>query len=172
MPTYYRTSKIIENLSAANAAELTTFKSSLENLLDQFFIDTADTSLERWETELGITVDNTKNINYRRSVIKSKLRGSGTATITLIKNVSASFSNGEVDVIEDNANYTFTIKFVGTLGTPPNMNDLEKAIEEIKPAHLAYTFEYVYNTNSVLSGFTHVLLSAYTHEQLRSEVIS
>jgi len=171
MPTYYRTSKIIENLSAANAAELTTFKSSLENLLDQFFIDTADTSLERWETELGITVDNTKNINYRRSVIKSKLRGSGTATITLIKNVSASFSNGEVDVLEDNENYSFTIKFVGTLGTPPNMDDLEKAIEEIKPAHLAYTFEYVYNTNSRLSSFTHAQLAAYTQYQLRNEVI-
>lgn len=146
MPKYYKTSKVIDNINTANSAELTKFKERLDGVLNQFFLDTADFSLERWEKDLGIEINNNLNIDFRRSRIKSKLRGQGTVTIKLLKNVAESFSNGQVEIIENNANYEFTIKFVGTLGIPPNMNDLEKAIEEIKPAHLGYKFEYTYLT--------------------------
>lgn len=172
MPKYYMTSKVIDNLHSANATELDAFEQKLNGVLNQFFVSTADYSLERWEKELGLEVNNTYDTAFRRSRILSRLRGQGTVTIAMIKNVAESFSNGEVDVIEDNAGYMFTVKFVGTLGIPPNMNDLQKAIEDIKPAHLAFGFEYSYNTNAVLSAFTHAQLALYTHTQLREEVIS
>lgn len=172
LPNYYKTSEVMTELTNAEDSELVLFKSKLENTLNQFFVDMADTSLERWEKELGIPVNNSKPIEYRRSVIKSKLRGQGTVTVNLIKNVSESYSNGEVDVIEDSTNYSFTIKFVGTKGIPPNMDDLERTIEEIKPAHLGYSFEYTYNTIEYISGFTHLTLGNYTHEQLKNEVIT
>ncbi|MEG0775504.1 YmfQ family protein [Clostridium sp.] len=146
MPLYYRKSKIIDNINSSNALELNRFHSRLDNILNQFFIDKADFTLERWESELGLDVNNNLNVDYRRSRIKSKLRGQGTVTVSLIRNVAESFSNGEVDLIENNAAYEFTIKFVGVKGIPPNMEDLKKAIEEIKPAHLNYKFEYTYLT--------------------------
>lgn len=64
----------------------------------------------------------------------------------MIQDVASSYSNGEVDVIEDNANYRFIIKFVGVKGIPANMADLTLTIEEIKPAHLAFEFEFTYLT--------------------------
>jgi hypothetical protein len=64
----------------------------------------------------------------------------------MIQNVAKSFSNGDVDIVEDNTDYQFTVKFVGTMGIPPNMDDLTAAIEDIKPAHLAFIFEYTYIT--------------------------
>ena len=78
-----------------------------------------------------------------------------------------SYSFAEVDVIENPADYSFIIKFVGTKGLPPNMADLTITIEEIKPAHLSFTFEYIFNTHSQVSVFTHAQLTAYTHAQLR-----
>lgn len=170
MPGYYRTSKVIDNLNNANALELDGFDKKLDNALNQFFIDTADFTLERWEKEFGIAVNNSYDTEFRRSRIKSKLRGQGTITISLIKNVSESFSNGEVDVIEDNPNYSFTVKFTGTKGVPPNLDDLKAAIEAIKPAHLAVLYTFTYNTHEYLSQFTHAELAAYTHTELR-EVI-
>lgn len=172
MPKYYKTSRVIDNINAANAAELTTFKAALQDVLDQFFIETADYTLSRWEQELGLEVTENYNTAYRRTRIKARMRGQGTVTVKLIKNVSESFSNGQVEIIEDAAAYTFTIKFVGTVGIPPNMEDLTSAIEDIKPAHLDYSFEYTFNTNAVLSNFTHAQLSAYSHQQLREDVIS
>ena len=154
MPRYYRTSKVIDNINTANSSELTKFTERLDNTLDQFFVDTADYTLDRWEKELGIEVNNNYDINFRRSRIKSKLRGQGTVTINLIKNVSETFSNGEVDVIEDNPSYSFMIKFVGTRGVPPNLDDLKKAIEDIKPAHLAVTYAFTYTVWKEVKAIT------------------
>jgi hypothetical protein len=172
LPNYYKTSQVMTNITGAEESEINLFKTKLTETLNQFFIDTATWSLERWERELGIPVNNSKPDEYRRSVIKSKLRGIGTITVKLIKNVCESYSNGEVDVIEDNPNYSFTIKFVGTIGVPPNLDDLKNAIEEIKPAHLGVIYEIIYNTHNSLSSFTHDHLTLYTHQQLReTEVI-
>ncbi|QEK12571.1 DUF2313 domain-containing protein [Crassaminicella thermophila] len=170
LPGYYKTSQVIANITDVENSEIQQFKTSLDNTLNQFFVDLADTSLDRWEKELGIPVNKNKDIKYRRSVIKSKIRGQGTITINLIKNVAESYSNGEVEVTENNSNYLFTITFVGTKGIPPNMDDLKNAIEDIKPAHLGFTFEYTYNTYQYLSQFTHADLALYTHTDLR-EVI-
>ncbi|MCX7614756.1 MAG: YmfQ family protein, partial [Clostridiales bacterium] len=121
-----------------------------------------------WEKALGIDTDVSKSNEYRRTRIMSKLRGSGTTTADMIKNVAESFSNGIVDVIEHPEQYSFDIKFVGTLGIPPNMDDLTAAVEEIKPAHLAYTFVYIYRTYGGLKPYTHLQLSNYTHSELRN----
>lgn len=146
MPLYYRKSEVINSLTDAEKIEVDIFNEKLNSVLNQAFIDTADFALDRWEKELGLEVNNKMDKEFRISRIKSKIRGEGTATVKLIKNVSESFSNGEVDVIENNPKYEFTIKFVGTKGIPPNLNDLRNIIEEIKPAHLGYKFEYTYLT--------------------------
>lgn len=171
LPNYYRTSEVMAGLTASEDSELSLFRSRLIETLNQFFVDMATTSLSRWEKEIGIPVNEFKTAEYRRSVIKSKLRGSGTVTVNFIKNVAASFSNGSVEVIEDNPNSSFTIKFVGTIGIPPNLEDLKAAIEDIKPAHLLAEFEVQYNTYARLSEFTYAQLAAYTNDQLRNEVI-
>lgn len=146
LPGYYKTSKVMTNITNAEDIELKNFKSELNNTLNQFFVDLADTRLDKWEEELGIRTNKSKPWEYRRSVIKSKLRGQGTVTVHLLKNIAESYSNGEVDIIEDNPKYTFTIKFVGSKGIPPNMEDLKRTIEEIKPAHLKFEFEFTYLT--------------------------
>jgi uncharacterized protein YmfQ (DUF2313 family) len=146
MPEYYRKSKVIDNVNTVHSIELTNYLTQINNTLNQFFLDSADTTLNRWEAEVGIQVDNTYNIDYRRSNTKAKLRGKGTVTIKMIENVAEAYSNGDVDIIENSSNYSFAVKFRGSYGIPPNIEDLRKAIEEIKPAHLAFDFEYTYMT--------------------------
>ena len=85
-----------------------------------------------------------------------------------MKNVAGSYSNGEVEVIEDAANYRFVIRFVGTLGIPGNVADLKLTIEEIKPAHLAVEYEYIYNTWGDVAALTWKQASAYTWEGIRT----
>lgn len=146
LPNYYRTSEIMTNLTATEDLELQELLNKIADIFNQFFIDLADSSLERWEKDLGIEVNNSKSNDSRRSIIKSKLRGHGAVTVNLINNVSQSFSTDEVEIIEDNSNYSFTIKFVGRRGQPPNFEDLKKAIEEVKPAHLDVKYDYEYIT--------------------------
>lgn len=145
-PKYYETSRIFNSYLEAVSPEVEEFKKGIDDVLNQFFVPTATWGLDKWEEELNLESYSGKPEEQRRSRVISKLRGMGTVTVNLIKNVAESYSNGKVEVIEDNPNYTFTIKFVGTMGIPKNMNDLKEAIEEIKPAHLDYDFDYVYLT--------------------------
>lgn len=117
-----------------------------DGLLAQLNVRTATWGLVNWETSLGLSTDVGKDVEYRRTRIISKLRGQGTTTVAMIKNVAESFSNGQVDVVEHPAEYRFDVKFVGTIGVPPNMDDLTAAIEDIKPAHLAYDYIIIFRT--------------------------
>lgn len=125
-----------------------------DGLLAQLNVRTATWGLTQWENSLGLSTDVGKDVEYRRTRIISKLRGQGTTTVAMIKNVAESFSNGQVDVIEHPAEYRFDIKFVGTIGVPPNMDDLTAAIEDIKPAHLAYDYIIIYRTWGMIAGRT------------------
>lgn len=149
-----------------------TLISDKENLFNQFNVASATWGLAEWERAIGLDTDILKPLEFRREQIRAKLRGRGTTTKQMIVDVAKSYSNGEVEVIEDTANYSFKIKFVGTKGLPPNMADLTLTIEEIKPAHLSFVFEYVYRTHGELLGYTHEQLNTYTHEELREGEIN
>ena len=137
-----------------------------DGLLDQLNVQTATWGLECWERSLGLEVGAGKSTDFRRSRIVSKLRGQGTTTVAMIKNVAESFSNGEVEVLEHPEEYRFEIKFVGTIGVPPNMEDLTAAIEEIRPAHLAYDYIIIYYTWGEIAGRTWDELEVYTWDEI------
>jgi hypothetical protein len=152
LPHYYRDSRTVDNLLNVEATEFADLNAEIADVLAQFYIDTATWGLANWERICGLLTDETKPIEQRRSVIKSKLRGVGTVTAAMIKNVAESFDNGEVAVIEDNATYTVTIKFVSTRGEPANLDDIQNALREIIPAHLAVNFSFTYMTWNALDA--------------------
>lgn len=142
IPQDYLNYRESQEIIKAEANEFEKLNTCISDVLDQFFIDTATWGLAKWERICGISVDESKPIDQRRSVIKSKLRGIGTVTVALIKNVAESWYNGEVEVTEQPSLYTVKIKFVSKLGVPPNLADIQNALREIIPAHLAINFEF------------------------------
>ena len=167
LPDYYRDAAAVVELQGAFGHWSDALDTARDDLFAQLNVDTATWGLRQWETALGITTDISKSYPFRRTRVLSKLRGFGTTTASMIQNVAESFSNGDVAILEYNAESRFEVKFVGTIGIPPNMNDLTAAIEEIKPAHLAYTYVYIYRTHAALSAYTHEQLAAWTHGTLR-----
>lgn len=146
LPPYYATSRIIKSIMDAQGGELDRLRSALDEILDQFFVNTATWGLDAWERELDIATDSSKPIEQRRSAVKSKILGTGSVTFELIRSVAGSYQNGKVDIIHRPAEYRFTIKFVDVVGLPPNLDDVRAAIEAIKPAHLAVDYEFRYFT--------------------------
>jgi len=167
LPECYKGSAQVVALQEAFQHWTDALLAARDDLMVQMNVSTATWGLVTWEKALGLTTDASKSNDYRRTRIMSKLRGQGTTTKAMIENVAESFSNGDVIIVEYNDESRFEVKFVGTMGIPPNMDDLTAAIEEIKPAHLAYSYVYVYRTHAVLSGYTHAQLAAYTHATLR-----
>lgn len=171
-PDFYAASPQFVDIQQALEPELLALWDARDSVLEQLCADTATWGLQYWERALGLAVETGKDMDFRRSRIRSKLRGAGVTTVAMIRNVAESFSNGQVSVIERPAQYRLDIKFVGTVGVPPNMDDLTEALRDIMPAHLAWDYIIMYNRHQTLAGLTHARLAAYTHDQLRNEVIS
>ena len=167
LPDYYKSNLTMEELQDILSTDMDNLATAFDKTINQCFVNTATDLLSRYEKIFGLQVDVSKSDEFRRERIRAKIRGTGTVTKQMIKDVASSYSNGEVEVIEDPANYSFKIKFVGTKGIPANMTDLTLTIQEIKPAHLAFEFEFTYNTWKDVEDMTWSEASIYTWNELR-----
>lgn len=144
LPRYYETSRIMRSILQAEGTEFDKLRQALNEVLDQFFVDTATWGLDRWEDEVGLPVMPDQPILERRDKIKSRLRGFGTVKISLVKRVAEAYDKGAINVIEDHGAHIVIIQFVDTTGVPPNLDDLKKAVRVVVPAHLDILYEFNY----------------------------
>lgn len=166
---FQRSSGVYQALFSAETDQLTDRQNSIDDLVNQMFVDTATWGLEYYEKDLGIVTDTSQTYDERRSVIKSKERGVGTVNRALIKLVSDSYTNGDVDV--SFANSIITVTYTSIYGIPPNEPKLEAAIEEIKPAHLAVTYVFLYIRYEQLDNqYTYDQMSTKTYDQLKTQL--
>ena len=167
MPKYYRGILEITLLQKVIEKELDTVDLISKDVLNQFFIYTATWSLPIWERIFGLSVgDKTSNIEERRENLISKLRSYGTTTKEMIARVAKTFTNGEIEVVEDNNNYSFKIKFTSIVGIPQNLENFKAVVNVIKPAHLNFSVEFRYNTHNQVAYLIHNNLKTKTHKDL------
>ena len=166
LPSFYD-NDITRPIQNSFEVEVNSVNDEVDNVLNQFFVDSATYGLDKWESMLGISKNNF-DIQTRRENIKAKMRSRGTTTVSVIKNICEAYSNGIVEIIVNHSDYSFVIDFVGTIGVPKAFAELDKTIEYIKPCHLAHSYKFNYNTHGDLSKYTHEYLSGYTHDGVRS----
>ena len=144
MPGYYRKSKVMNDLIHSIENEFERLKQETILTENQFFVILSDRDIKNHEEDVGLVPDASADIETRRGRVLSKLRGTGTVTKTMMKNVAASFVNGDIEIIEYPSEYCFAVKFTSKTGVPYNIADIQAMIEEIKPAHLAVEYIFTY----------------------------
>lgn len=167
LPWYYQDSRIMKETQSSIGRELCFLGYFIEDLEKQFFIDTATWGLSIHEKESGLETNMNLSYEERSEIVKAKLRGRGTTTKQMIKNTAEAFSGGEVDVIEYPRECRFVIKFIGVKGTPRNMQGFISMLEDIKPAHLGYSFKYTYTVWNHLKNITWGQANAMTWNDLK-----
>ena len=168
LPDYYDGNETMQMLQEVLSRETTKLEENLSITISECFSATASKLLDRYEKMYGLQTDITMSDGYRRERIIAKLAGSGTTTKDMIREVAANYSNGEVEIIENNNGNGFIVKFIGTIGVPGNMDSLKMTIEEIKPAHLEVEYEYIYQTWNFISSLTWEVAATYTWNELRA----
>lgn len=168
LPSYYEKSEIMKAIQDAYSTEFGYVYFFLEDFLNQFLTpETATWGLSFWEEQLGLKTDISKSYEERREIIMSRLRGIGTIGRDVIKHAAGVFSGGEVEIIEYPSEYRFVVKFVGIRGVPKNMASFIEMIEDLKPAHLVYSFEYTFTWWDLLKELTWAQAGTMTWNQLR-----
>lgn len=167
MPDYYKDSKVIETINNADSEQINKLKERIQNIFNQFFILTLDTELEHKEKEFGIKIDRSLELEERRNRLLPKNRAQGTATLEMIKSVTKSFAE-DVDIIEDNSNYSFLINLLSTQGFPHKLDSLYEVIDIIKPAHLRGNFILTSQTNQKINlgavAFSGEIVTIYPYQ--------
>lgn len=167
LPEYYQNVTEVKEIQEAIGNDIGLFLFSGEDVLKQSFVDTATWGLDNWENELGLVIDPLKPVEQRREQIRAKIRGSGTTTKQMIIDTAMAFSGGEVNVLEYPAEHRFEIQFIGVKGIPQNMPGFIAMIEQIKPAHLAYSFKYLFTWWDSLKNLTWGSVQNMTWNELR-----
>lgn len=167
LPEDYKKSPPTVEIQTALEKMCGKIETDIDELRQQFFLSTATWGLSLWEWMYGIETDLTKDADLRRSVVAAKIRGKGTTTVEMIKNTSEAYVNGTVDVIEYNSEYRFEVVMTSVIGIPPNLEDLKRTIEEIKPAHLGYEVIIKYNTWKAAEKLTWGEASSRTWKEMK-----
>jgi hypothetical protein len=126
----------------AESREFSRVRAQVNKMLDQYFVNSSDVALDRWERVLGITYDKNRSLEARRQFINAKLRGNGTTTLALLDNVVDSFC--KADLTEQATENAVTIKTTGRRGIPPNFVDIKESVNDVIPAHIVPDFEFTY----------------------------
>lgn len=168
LPAYYRRSKVMNALFRSIESEYKRLRNEVMLTGTQFFVILADKNIQNHEQDVGVIPDEAADLETRRGRVLSKLRGTGTVTKTMMKNVAASFVNGDIEITEYPSRYMFSVAFTSKQGVPYNLQDIKDMIEEIKPAHLAVEYIFTYrlweDVKNDLQNWT--MVKPYTWEEL------
>lgn len=153
LPPWWAASPMVHALQAANERQLEKLHEAEADLMAQMDPRTATWALDRWEQAYGIAVDPSRSLDFRRSRLLAKLRGRGTSTVGQIRDVASSYTDMDVEVEEHSADYAVEIRFVGTIGSPANLEDLSRSLIDFLPAHLQYRYQFLHNLGDMVSKF-------------------
>lgn len=166
LPVYYRDFDDVNAMLQTTANESTRLHAKINDLLDQFYVNSATGGLTRWNTLTGIEEIPQRSTDSQRHYINAKLRGLGTTTPQSVDSIANSFYACETT--EKPADYSVDIKIVGKRGIPKNLEDMDAALEAVMPAHIAHNWEFTYLPWSEVTqaGLTWAQADEYTAEEL------
>lgn len=144
LPPMYSELVDVQTMIDAEASEVIRLQAKLNEVLDQFYVNSASYGLDRWEKEVGIETIPQRSTESRQHYINAKLRGHGVVTKDSMKSVVDAFYYSEVT--EKPRDYTVSVKLLGKRGIPKNLEDIDVAVTDIIPAHLANEYEFTYAT--------------------------
>lgn len=136
---------------------------------DQFILEATMNGVKRWESMLGISPKDTDTLDERKFRILTKLNQELPYTLRKLEQALTNLCGADGYSINlQAAKYHIEVKLAE--GNRNKYSEVENILKKMIPANMTQYIQLMYNTNDLLTQFTHAQLSAYTHEQLRIEV--
>ena len=165
----------IKELQAAytgQAAGITLYEQEAARQYANQFIESLDEEgVQRHEKILTIKPKATDSLEDRRFRILARYNEQLPYTIRrLHQQLIALCGEGGFTLNRNVAEKKITARVA--LTAKNNFTDVEKLLDKETPQNTIIDLSLLYNQHSTLAQFTHAQLSAYTHDQLRNEVIT
>lgn len=140
-------------------------------LKDQFIEEATENGVSRWEKILRIDSKATATLDERKFTILSRINEQLPFTLrTLTESLdSLCGADGYTVQLKENE-YTLIVRVA--LEAASNYNDVKELLDRVVPANIVIQLTVLYNAHKVFTPYTHQELKAYTHYQLRNEVLT
>ena len=143
LPDFYRECPKTNTIQDGLSSEINNLYSKVDSTIDQLYVNSATWGLSEWEKFADIKkTDGT--IEQRRARVASKLKAKGTTTLEVMKSLCKSYSE-DVRVTEIYNEYQILLELIiakeNDIPKTYNFADMNEAIWEIKPAHLAHEMD-------------------------------
>lgn len=172
LPPYMQEYLEMQQVMNAEQPEFDLLWEACENALaDQFIHDATEYGVKRWETMLNITPRDTDTLDERKFRILARLNQELPYTMTKLKEALTTLCGADGFTIDLQANlYHIEIKLA--IGHHNNFQEVVDLLNKMIPANMTQYVKLMYNTHSMVSLYRHMDLAAYTHNQVRSEVLN
>ena len=172
LPHFLQDFRELSHIMGTEQVEIDSLNKETENALaDQFIMDLTINGAKRWESMLGISPKDTDTLNERRFRILTKQSTEVPYTLRKLEHMLTNLcgvGGYRIELIPNN--YHITVKLA--VGNHNNYSEVETILNKMIPANMTKRIELMYNTYDMLSQLTHAQLSAFTHDQLRNEVLN
>lgn len=170
LPLYLTTYKEIREIMDAEQPEFELAWSYAEDTLNnQFVQDSSLTGVLRMEAILGIVPKTTDTLEERKFRILVKLNEQLPYTLSVLEEqLKRMCGENGYKVILSADKYLLNVKLA--LSNENNYQDVCDMLRRVVPANIIISVR-MFNNQEILSHYTHAQLSAYTHKQVREEVL-
>ena len=143
LPFFYEECPKTNTIQDGLSSEINNLYSKVEGTIDQLYVNSATWALNEWEKFADIKKTE-GTIEQRRARVASKLKAKGTTTLEVMKSLCKSYSE-DIRVTEIYNEYKILLELIATkeddIPKTYNFSDMNEAIWEIKPAHLAHEID-------------------------------
>lgn len=162
-----------EIIEIANAEEpvLEMLWEEVENTLNNQFVITANVEgAARYESMLKLVSGESETIETRRFRILTRYQEQAPYTYKVLKQLLDSLlGEGQYELTRNVAEKWLKVKM--ELTVKRQFEVVEVMLERITPQNMILTVELRYNQHALLHKYTHAQLAAFTHRQIREDVI-
>ena len=143
LPYFYEECPKVNTIQNGLSSEANILYSKVNGTVDQLYINTTTWALGEWEKFAGIKkTDGT--LDERRARVEAKLRARGTTTLDVMTALCKVYAD-DVRITEIYNEYVILLELFSTkepiFPKVYDFRDMDEAIWEIKPAHLAHKFD-------------------------------
>ena len=143
LPPFYEDCPKTNTIQDGLSSEINNLYSKVNSTIDQLYVNSATWALGEWEKFADIKKTE-GTIEQRRARVASKLKAKGTTTLEVMKSLCKSYSE-DIRVTEIYNEYKILLDLITTkendIPKTYNFSDMNEAIWEIKPAHLAHEID-------------------------------
>ncbi len=145
MNKLYREDPWLNNLFDAAGMALANASDYIDAVWNNNFFDTCTTTrLQAYEKEAQIFPLAGQTVDERKSQLMAKWWGTDKCTLEGMQAVANAWRDATITL--QFVNGKIRVKFISPIGIPPDLSSLQQALEEVKPAHLAIEYSFMYKT--------------------------